>query len=144
MSGNFLDVLRQGSLVAGGYAEARLDPRVLSPEAIVEMLTINGARATLWDDEIGSIEPGKRADITILDTMRPEWQPIHNPVSNLIHCAHGGCVDTVLVDGNLLVAGGKVLSLNEEDLYAEARDRARFVANKSGLDLENRPAWPMA
>ena len=91
------------------------------------MLTINGARCMLWDKELGSIEVGKKADITLLDIMRPEWQPIHNPIANLVYCAHGGCADTVIVDGRILMSGGKVLTLNESDLYAEAQDRRRLA-----------------
>jgi len=87
------------------------------------MMTIGGARSMLWDDELGSLEVGKKADITMLDVMRPEWQPIYNPIANLVYCAHGGCADTVIVDGKIIMQGGKCLTLNETDLYEEARDR---------------------
>ncbi|MBI4233873.1 MAG: amidohydrolase [Chloroflexi bacterium] len=143
MSGNFLDVIRQTFLLVGGYHEARLDPKVIRPETAVEMITINGARATLWDAEIGSLEAGKRADITILDIMRPEWQPVHNPIANLVYSAHGGCADTVIVDGRILMRGGKVLTLNEEDLYREAKERAVSLVKRAGLEAVTATIWPM-
>ena len=124
MSGNFLDVIRQTFLLVGGYHEARLDPKVIRPEIAVEMITINGARSMLWDEELGSLEVGKKADVTILDIRRPEWQPVHNPVANLVYCAHGGCADTVIVDGKILMRGGKVLTLERErPLRGGARPR---------------------
>ena len=143
MSGNFLDVIRQTFLVIGGYHEARLDPKVIRPEVAIEMITINGARCTLWDKELGSLEVGKKADVTMLDIRRPEWQPVHNPIANLVYCAHGGCADTVIVDGNILMRGGKVLAFNEDDLYDEARDRARSLVKRSGLTDVAAPLWPM-
>lgn len=143
MSGNFLDAIRQTFLVVGGYHEARLDPKLMRPETAVEMITINGARCMLWDDELGSIAVGKKADLSILDIMRPEWQPVHNPIANLVYCAHGGSADTVIVDGRVLMRGGKVLTLNENDLYEEARDRAISLARRAGLEEIAATIWPV-
>ena len=143
MSGNFLDAIRQTFLLVGGYHEARLDPKVIRPETAVEMITINGARSLLWDGELGSLEAGKKADITIIDIMRPEWQPVHNPIANLVYSAHGGSVDTVLVEGRCIMRDKKVLTLNEWDLYEEARDRARHLAKRAGLADVAAPLWPV-
>jgi len=143
MSSNYLDAIRQAFLLVGGLHEARLDPKLLRPETALEMLTINGARCMLWDEDLGSLEVGKKADITLLNIMRPEWQPIHNPIANLVYCAHGGCADTVIVDGKVLMRGGEVLTLNEHDLYAEARDRARSLIRRAGLEAAVASIWPM-
>jgi 5-methylthioadenosine/S-adenosylhomocysteine deaminase len=143
MSGNFLDVIRQSFLVVGGYHEARLDPKLMRPEVAVEMMTLNGARCMLWDDELGSIRVGRKADLTVLDIMRPEWQPVHNPIANLVYCAHGGCADMVIVDGKILMQNGKVLTMNEQDLIEEARDRAESLARRAGLTDVAKSIWPM-
>jgi 5-methylthioadenosine/S-adenosylhomocysteine deaminase len=143
MSSNYLDAIRQAFLIVGGLHEARLDPKVLRPETAVEMLTINGARCMGWDNDLGSLEVGKKADITLLDIMRPEWQPVHNPIANLVYCAHGGCADTVIVDGKILMRGGKLLTLNERDLYEEAHDRARSLMRRTGLEQTVASIWPM-
>jgi len=143
MSSNYLDVIRQTFLVVGGYHEARLDPKLIRPEVALEMMTVNGARCMLWDKELGSVEVGKKADLTILDITRPEWQPIHNPIANLVYCAHGGCADTVIVDGKVLMREGKVLTMNEQDLIEEARDRAISLARRAGLEEVVKPIWPM-
>lgn len=143
MSGNFIDTIRQGYLMIGGYHDARLDPKCIRPETAVEMMTLGGARCTLWDKDLGSLEKGKKADITVLDIMRPEWQPVHNPISNLVYAAHGGCVDTVLVDGKCLMREGKLLTLNERDLFEEAADRAKSIARRTGLDIVGKSVWPL-
>lgn len=143
MSGNFLDVIRQTFLVVGGYHEARLDPKVIRPETAVEMMTINGARSLLWDRDLDSLEVGKKADITILDIERPEWQPVHNPIANLVYCAHGGCADTVIVDGRVLMRGGKVLTLDEAALYREAKARAAALVKRAGLETVAASLWPV-
>lgn len=143
MSGNFLDAIRQTFLCVGGFHETRLNHRVISPETAVEMITLNGARCMLWDEELGSLETGKKADITLLDIQRPEWQPVYNPIANLVYCAHGGCADTVLVDGKVIMRGRKVLTLNETDLYEEAKDRAASLVKRSGLAEAAATIWPM-
>jgi 5-methylthioadenosine/S-adenosylhomocysteine deaminase len=143
MSGNFLDVIRQTFLLVGGYHEARLDPKVIRPESAVEMMTLGGARASLWDKDLGSLEVGKKADVTMLDIRRPEWQPIHNPIANLVYSSHGGCADTVIVDGKVLMRGGKVTTWNEDDLYEEAADRAISLAKRTGLTEVAASIWPI-
>ena len=66
-----------------------------------------------------------------------------NPIANLVYCAHGGCADTVIVDGKVLMRGGKVLTLNETDLYEEAKDRARSLVKRAGLEKITASIWPM-
>jgi cytosine/adenosine deaminase-related metal-dependent hydrolase len=68
---------------------------------------------------IGSIEVGKDADIVLFDTDRPEWQPLINPVSNLVYGATGDSVRDVLVMGEQVVAGGRLTRIDETKLLAE-------------------------
>jgi 5-methylthioadenosine/S-adenosylhomocysteine deaminase len=68
---------------------------------------------------IGSIEVGKEADIVLFDTDRPEWQPLINPVSNLVYAATGDSVRDVLVMGEQVVAGGRLTRIDETKLLAE-------------------------
>ena len=84
-----------------------------------------------------------KADVTMLDIMRPEWQPIHNPIANLVYCVHGDCADTVIVDGRILMRVGKIPTLDEHELYAEARDRAASLIRRSGLEQVVASIWPM-
>jgi 5-methylthioadenosine/S-adenosylhomocysteine deaminase len=75
-SSGIVDLVQEMFLVAGGYKEVRIDAEVMPPETVLEMATVNGAACAWWEDEIGSLEVGKKADLTIFDTRRPEWQPL--------------------------------------------------------------------
>jgi cytosine/adenosine deaminase-related metal-dependent hydrolase len=81
------------------------------------MATINGAKATPWADRIGSLEIGKEADLVLFDTRRPEWQPLVNPVSNLVYAATGDSVRHVFVSGEQVVRDGRLTRIDEEALY---------------------------
>jgi len=141
MSSNHVDMVRVMSLGAGMMRSTRLNTFIFPPEQMLEMATLNGAKAIGLADEIGSIEVGKKADITLFDTRRPDWRPLHNPLSNLIHSTRGGA-DTVIVNGNILMASGTVLTMNEEDTLLECQRRGLAVAARSGLDQLSRSPWP--
>jgi cytosine/adenosine deaminase-related metal-dependent hydrolase len=83
------------------------------------MATVNGAKAALMSDRIGSIEVGKEADIVLFDTNRPEWQPLINPVSNLVYSATGDSVRDVFVMGERVVDAGHLTKVDEQKLFAE-------------------------
>ena len=103
----------------------------MPPETVLEMATINGAKSLLWDDEIGSLEVGKRADVAIFDMQKPEWQPVHNPIANLVFASRGGA-DTVICDGRVLMEKGVVTAIDERRALGEA------VRKRFGIDL-NQP-----
>ena len=111
----FLDMFREVHLAATGHKEARLDWTLISPYQALELATIGSARAMLLEDEIGTLEPGKRADVVLLDLMRPEMVPWHedNLLANLVYSGSGSLVHTVLVDGRVVVRGGEVLTMDE-------------------------------
>jgi 5-methylthioadenosine/S-adenosylhomocysteine deaminase len=116
-SSGIVDMAQEMRLACCCYKEMRLNPRVMPPETALEMATINGTRAALWGDRIGSIEVGKDADIVLFDTERPEWQPLINPVANLVYSATGDSVRDVFVAGEHLVAHGRMTRIDESRLY---------------------------
>jgi 5-methylthioadenosine/S-adenosylhomocysteine deaminase len=98
---------------------------------VLEMATLNGARALGMEREIGSLEVGKKADIILLDLNVPNMRPIHfgeysNICQNLVYSSLGNSVDTVLVDGEVVVAGGK---LTKVDLGEIIRKHAELAAD---------------
>jgi 5-methylthioadenosine/S-adenosylhomocysteine deaminase len=138
----FLDMFREVHLTATAHKEARLDWTLISPYQALELATIGSARAMLLEDEIGTLEPGKRADIAVLDLMRPEMVPWHedNLLANLVYSGSGSLVHTVLVDGRVVVRGGEVLTMDEESiLRAMQREAPRFVELSREWD---RKFWP--
>ena len=126
----FLDMFREVHLAATAHKEARLDWTLISPYQALELATIGSARAMLLEDEIGTLEPGKCADIILLDLMRPEMVPWHedNLLANLVYSATGNIVHTVIVDGRVTVRAGEVLTIDEPAvLRAMQAEAPRFV-----------------
>ncbi len=128
-----LDMMRQLYLAAGLFKDARMDPDVVTARQAIRMATIDGARALLWDDEIGSVEHGKRADLLLFDLSDVEWVPCHDPVQALVYSATPRSLETVLVDGQVVLDGGRVTTVDERALLEEARLRSREIVARSGL-----------
>jgi cytosine/adenosine deaminase-related metal-dependent hydrolase len=142
-SSGIVDLCQEMFLAACAYKETREDPAALGPERVVEMATRNGARCALRGDEVGAIEVGRRADLVLFDTACPEWQPLYNPVANLVYSATGKSVDTVIVDGRVLVEGGRVLTLDAAAILEDARRRAPRLLEKTALADRVAPTWPV-
>ncbi|MCD6483547.1 MAG: amidohydrolase [Candidatus Odinarchaeota archaeon] len=140
-SNNSYDMIREMKLAAIIHKARLLDPLVLPAEEIIEMATINGAKAMGLEKEIGSIEKGKKADIILVDMNAPHMVPPTNPVSNLVYAAHGYDVDTVIIDGKVIVGNKKVLTMDEEDIKKRARERAVKVYERAGIKIS--PQWPV-
>ncbi|MFL6832430.1 MAG: amidohydrolase family protein, partial [Xanthobacteraceae bacterium] len=126
------------------YKETRINPRVMPPETGLEMATRNGAKAALLGDRIGAIEVGKEADIVLFDTDRPEWQPLINPVSNLVYSATGDSVRDVFVAGERVVARGRLTKIDEEQLYREIPVAVARFGKLLPLDRMVQLRWPVA
>ena len=138
---NFLDMLRVAYL-EGAYRDVKGDASLLPPEKLLEMITIDGAKACLMSDRIGSIEVGKRADIVLFDINRVDWHPLHNPVSNLIYSTTGSSVDTVLVDGRIVVKEGRVVTVSEAEVIADVERIAAELPGRIGLKRSSL-GWPI-
>jgi cytosine/adenosine deaminase-related metal-dependent hydrolase len=135
MFADFFDVVRTAVLVA--RIRARDAVTMLSMQAI-ELATLGGARALGMEREIGSIEPGKRADLVVLDYRAFGLTPTLDPVQNLVYHAHARDVEMVLVDGRVVVDGRRVATVDAEALIDPAQDAAtaawsRFVAKYGGI-----------
>jgi 5-methylthioadenosine/S-adenosylhomocysteine deaminase len=119
------------------------DASLMSAESILEHLTINGAKAILWDDEVGSLQVGKRADLLLFDLNRPEWVPLHNPISNLVHAASGANVNTVVIDGKVIVKDRTFINIDEVAFIDRGRAAASNIAERTGLTKFGLPKWPI-
>jgi cytosine/adenosine deaminase-related metal-dependent hydrolase len=139
---NYSDLMRATYLVAGLFKDARMDPQMFPAEKAYEMATLGGARTLLLEDQIGSLEPGKKADVVLHDTDRPEWRPLHNVMNQLVWSADGRGVHTVLVDGRVVVDDGHCTTLDEQRLWAEAQRMGEAIVARSGLpDRSKYPFW---
>jgi 5-methylthioadenosine/S-adenosylhomocysteine deaminase len=143
-SSGIVDMPQEMRLACCCYKETRINPRVMPPETGLEMATINGARAALMSDRIGSIEIGKEADIVLFDTRRPEWQPLINPVANLVYSATGDSVRDVFVAGEQVVADGHLTRLDEGRLYEEIPLAVSRLGRHLKLEQMVQLRWPVS
>jgi cytosine/adenosine deaminase-related metal-dependent hydrolase len=130
---NYSDLHRATYLVAGLFKDSRQDPQIFPAEKAYEMATLGGAAAMGASDEIGSLEPGKRADLVLHDTDRPEWRPLLNVMNQLVWSADGRGVHTVFVDGRKVVEAGHMLTVDEERLWARCQEAGESITARSGL-----------
>ncbi|MCY4233630.1 MAG: amidohydrolase [Bacteroidetes bacterium] len=106
------------------------DPSILSAETTFRMATMGGARVLNMEKEIGSLEPGKRADIVLIDMQRAGLTPLYNIYSHLVYAVRGRDVSTVFVNGKKVVDQGKVTTVNEYEVISNAnsfRDQVQQV-----------------
>lgn len=129
-SNNDLDLFDEMDAAARIQKFTLGDPTALPAEAVFRMATMGGARVLNLQDEIGSLEPGKRADIVLLDMERPGLTPLYRVYSHLVYAARGSDVDTVIVNGRVVVRDRQILTVDEEAVMERARsfgDSARKV-----------------
>jgi 5-methylthioadenosine/S-adenosylhomocysteine deaminase len=109
------------------------DMFILPTGKLLEMITIDAAKVIGWDDEIGSIEEGKKADIITVNLRSPHMSPEFLPVHRVIHQANRNDVDNVIVDGKLIMENRIVLTVNEEDVLNEAHEETLRTIERAGL-----------
>jgi 5-methylthioadenosine/S-adenosylhomocysteine deaminase len=137
-SGN-LNLMRQLYLVSGLFKDGRSDATLIGAQKALRMATIEGAAALNWDDEIGSLERGKRADLVLFDLTHPEWVTFSDPVQALAWSASSASIAETWVDGVPLYRDGRVTTIDEAPLYEDAKRRARQIADRAGLIGANVP-----
>jgi len=128
-----MNLMRQIHLMAGLFKDARVDEDLVGARVALRMATIDGARALGWDDEIGSIEAGKKADFVLFDLDHHEWTPFLDPVQALVWSSSPASIVETWVDGRAVFAAGRVAALDEPALRAEARERAASIVARAGL-----------
>jgi len=143
-SSGIVDMPQEMRLACCCYKELRLNPRVMPPETALEMATVNGAKAALWEERIGSIEVGKDADIVLFDTERPEWQPLINPIANLVYSATGDSVRDVFVAGEQVVTRGRLTRIDESRLYEAIPQALSRFGKELALDKLVKLRWPVS
>src|SRR5919201_1893922 len=129
---NHLDMVRTMNMAAIQYKDARQDTRQIPAESALEMATRLGAQALGLGDELGSIEAGKKADLVLFDTQRPEWQALFNPVNNLVYNTDGRSVHTVIVDGRVVVENHRQSFTDEARLYERVQEIGERLQARTG------------
>jgi 5-methylthioadenosine/S-adenosylhomocysteine deaminase len=128
---SLFQAMKFAALVPKGVSR---DATIMTAEKVLEMATIDGARAVGLADEIGSLEVGKRADVIVIDYENASMTPIHHPVSALVNSALGHEVSDVTVDGRFVMRNGALLSVDEAAVRRRAQETAARIARESGVD----------
>ena len=140
-SNNDYDLVREMKLAAIIHKAVTNNPLIVPAETVLEMATINGARALGLEQEIGSLEAGKKADLVVIDLNRLHTTPSPNPISSLVYAATGAEVDTVVVDGRIVVEHGQLLTMDENEVMEQAHQHAGALYRRTGIEIK--PTWPI-
>jgi 5-methylthioadenosine/S-adenosylhomocysteine deaminase len=130
-SNNNLDILLEMDTAAKLQKLALMDPTALDAVTVLKMATCEGAKALGMGDITGSLEPGKKADIIIVDTRKPHLTPLYNPYSHLVYSAGGADVSHTIINGRLVMEDRRLLTLNLEDILSRASEKAARVRRLS-------------
>jgi 5-methylthioadenosine/S-adenosylhomocysteine deaminase len=126
-SNNDLDLMEEMDLAAKLQKIAKNDPRALGAKAVVEMATIEGAKALHMDKEIGSLEQGKKADLIIISLDEPNAVPMYDVYAQLAYALKGSDVQTVVIGGRVVMRDRKLLTVNEAEAIAKAREYKKKI-----------------
>jgi 5-methylthioadenosine/S-adenosylhomocysteine deaminase len=132
-SNNDLDLMEEMDLAAKLAKITKMDPLALNAKAVVEMATIEGARALHMEKEIGSLEAGKKADFIIISLDEPNAVPMYDLYAQLAYALKGSDVETVVIGGRVVMRDRKLLTVKEEEVMAKAREYKKTVAASLGL-----------
>ena len=131
-SNNDLDMFEAMRQAAFLHKLETRDPRAVPASTALEMATIGGARVLGMDKQIGSLEPGKRADVVIVGMRQARQTPLYDAVSHLVYTTRGDDVDTVIVNGKILMRNKRVLTMMKR----------RFWRRRGGCRRRCGRPWP--
>ncbi|HKN74964.1 MAG TPA: amidohydrolase [Candidatus Acidoferrum sp.] len=126
-SNNDLDLMEEIDLAAKLQKITKMDPSALGAKSVVEMATIEGAKALHMEKEIGSLEAGKKADIVVISLDEPNAVPMYDIYAQLAYALKGSDVETVVIGGRVVMRDKKLLTLNESEILAKAREYGKKV-----------------
>lgn len=137
-SSNRMDLIDEMWLTSLIHKGWRLDPTIMKAEEIIRMVTVNGAKALLEENSIGSIEVGKKADVIIINPDSPGMLPLHDNIANLVTSMHSSNVESTICDGKWIMKERKILTVDESSILNEAKERAAAIYKRAGIQLPHR------
>jgi len=126
-SNNDLDLMEEMDLAAKLQKISKMDPRALGAKTVVEMATVEGAKAIHLEKEIGSLEPGKKADLILINLNKPNAVPMYDVYSQLAYALKASDVETVIIGGRVVMRDRNLLTLREVEILSKARDYGKKV-----------------
>jgi len=130
-SNNNLDMFQSMKIAALLQKQHYKDPTVLSAYTVLKMATIDGAKAVGLEKTVGTLEIGKKADVILLDFKKPHLTPTHDFYANIVYSANGNDVDTVIVDGKILMENKNVKTIDEEKAVLKTQETATNLPKRN-------------
>ncbi|GAA0166370.1 hypothetical protein LIER_21536 [Lithospermum erythrorhizon] len=138
---SIVDEMYLASLINKGrevFKKGTTNPTTLPAETVLTMATINGARTVLWDNEIGSLEIGKKADMIIVDPLSWTMMPIADWISSLVYCMRTENIVSVICNGRWIMRDRKILTVDEEKVILMAKDASAELLRRADIQLPQR------
>lgn len=138
---SIVDEMYLASLINKGrevYANGTTDPTALPAETILKMVTVNGAKSVLWDDELGSLEVGKKADIVVVNPLSWPMAPVHDCISSIVYCMRSENVVSVMCNGLWIMKNKKIMNADEEEVISKAKEASAELLKRAGIELPTR------
>lgn len=126
-SNNDLDMFSEIDTASKLQKVKYLDPSIMDAKTMVKMATIEGAKAIGIDQVVGSLEPGKKADIIIVDIKKPHLFPMYNPFSHIVYSVRGSDVRDVIINGKILVRNRNLLTIDMEEIFSRLNNNGYVV-----------------
>tara|TARA_Y100000758_G_scaffold212933_1_gene152781 strand:- start:8 stop:517 length:510 start_codon:yes stop_codon:yes gene_type:complete len=127
------DVFQAMRVAVGLQSIAAKSATALTPRRVLEMTTIDGARALGLEDVVGSLSIGKRADLIMIRTDQLNMAPVRDPAVAVVHSAQPSNVDTVMIDGRILKSKGELTTVDVPTVISEAEDSLRRLCERAGF-----------
>lgn len=135
---NRMDMMDEMYLTALIHKGRTLNPKAVPAETILQMATINGAKTLLQENEIGSLESGKKADLIVINPRGIGSMPLHDPIANIVYSMHSTNVESTMCDGKWVMKDRKITFVSEEDILNEAEKMADSIRRRAGIILPDR------
>ncbi|SHH01463.1 5-methylthioadenosine/S-adenosylhomocysteine deaminase [Thermosyntropha lipolytica DSM 11003] len=129
-SNNNLDMLQEMRSCALLHKVNSMDPTVIPAYTALKMATVNGARVLGLEDKVGQLKEGMKADFILIDLDKPHMNPRYDLAANVVYAAQAGDVDTVIIDGNIVMENKVIKTFDEEEVIARANFIARQLVRK--------------
>lgn len=138
---SIVDEMYLASLINKGrevYTNGNTDPTVLPSETVLKMATINGAKSVLWDNEIGSLEVGKKADLVVINPSSWTMIPLHDCISSLVYSMRTENIISVMCNGKWIMQDNKILNVDEENVISMAKQASAEILKRAGINIPSR------
>jgi len=133
-SNNDMDLMEEIDLAAKLAKISKMDPLALNAKSVVEMATIDGARALHMEKEIGSLEAGKKADLILISLDEPNAVPMYDVYAQIAYSLKGSDVETVVIGGRVVMRSRKLLTVDEAAVSEKAREYGKSVRASLGME----------